>query len=314
MTKFVGKRLLLAIPTIIGVSMVVFLTIKIIPGDPVAALAGPGSSAATRQALSHHLGLDQSLPVQYLTWLKNMASGDFGTSIARQSAVRPLVFTAFNNTLILAVAGAVVATIGGIILGGIGALRRRSVLGRASSGASVLAVSAPQYSVALLLLIFLAVNHPVLPAGGMYNATGGGGFPALLRHLILPAIAAGLAPMGVVARVFRASLLEVMSQDFVASLRSRGLSKVTVVRRAVRNTLPSLFTIAGLQLGFLLGGVIFVETIFSWPGLGQIVYQAISQRDFAVIEAGSLILALAFVLLNLMADTAHGLIDPRVRQ
>jgi peptide/nickel transport system permease protein len=314
MRRFVGKRLLIAIPTIIGVSIVVFITIKLIPGDPVAALAGPGSTQAARDELTRHLGLDRAVPIQYLTWLKNMASGDFGISIARSTAVRPLVFTAFKNTLILALAGAVVATVGGIVLGGIGALWRRSVAGRVSAGASVLAVAAPQYSVALLLLIFFAVNHPLLPPGGMYNATGGGGLPALLRHLVLPAVAAGLAPMGVIARVFRASLLEVMSQDFVASLRSRGLSRVTVVRRAIRNTLPSLFTIAGLQLGFLLGGVIFVETIFSWPGLGQIVYQAIAQRDFTVIEAGSLILAVAFVILNLMADTAHGLVDPRVRR
>ncbi len=313
MGRFVAKRLLLAIPTVIGVTLVVFITVKLIPGNPVAALAGPSSSAASRAALIHRLGLDQSLPVQYFDWLKSFVTGDFGMSIARQQPVRPMVLTAFDNTLILALAGAIVAGVGGLILGGIGALWRRRLPGRAASALSVVSVSAPQYSVGLLLLIFLSVDNTIFPSGGMHNATGGGGFGALLDHLVLPAVAAGLAPMGVIARMFRASLLEVMSQDFVGSLNARGLSRARVMAHAVHNTVPSLFTVAGLQLGFLLGGVIFVETIYSWPGLGQLVYSAISERDFPVIEAGAFVLAVAFVLLNLLADLGHALVDPRVR-
>jgi peptide/nickel transport system permease protein len=216
--------------------------------------------------------------------------------------------------MILAFAGAVVAFVGGILLGLWSALRRNHVDGGVASGTSVVAVAAPQYSVALVLLVVLVVDNPIFPSGGMYNATGGGGFPALLDHLVLPAIAVGLAPMGVIARIFRSSLIDVMNQEFVSSLRARGLSKGSVLRHAFHNTLPSLFTVAGLQIGFLLGGAIFVEILFTWPGLGQLIFQAISSRDYPVIEACSLVLAVAFVLLNVVIDTGHALIDPRVRQ
>jgi peptide/nickel transport system permease protein len=313
MARFVLRRLLLAVPTVLGVTVVVFLTVKLIPGNPVAALAGPSSTPAARAALTHSLGLDRAMPIQYFDWLRNFVTGNFGTSIARQQPVRPMVMSAFNNTLILAVAGAVVAGVGGLLLGALGALWRRKGIGRAASAFSTVSVSAPQYSVALLLLIFLSVSHPIFPSGGMHNATGGGGFPSLLDHLVLPAIAAGLAPMGVIARMFRASLLEVLSQDFVLSLQARGLSRARVVWHAVHNTVPTLFTVAGLQLGFLMGGVIFVETIFSWPGLGQLVYSAISERDFPVIEGGAFVIAVALVLLNLLADVGHAAVDPRVR-
>jgi len=313
-SRFVLRRLLIAVPTLIGVTIVVFITIKIIPGDPIASLAGIGSTAATRAALTHRLGLDQPWPVQYFDWLKSILTGDFGMSISRQSPVRPLVLSALWNTLILAFAGGVVAFVGGTVLGAWSALRRRHVDGKIAGGASVVAVAAPQYSVALLLLVVLAVNNPIFPSGGMYDSGGGGGFPALLDHLVLPAIAVGLAPMGVVARIFRSSLLDVMDQEFVTSLRSRGLGRSAVLRHAFHNTLPSLFTVAGLQIGFLLGGAIFVEILFTWPGLGQLIFQAISSRDYPMIEACSLVLAVAFVLLNVVIDTGHALVDPRVRR
>ena len=314
MGRFIARRLLIAIPTLIGVTIVVFITIKIIPGNPISSLAGMNSTAATRAALTHRLGLDQPWLVQYFDWIKSTVQGDFGISISRQTPVRALVFSALGNTMILAFAGAVVAFVGGILLGLWSALRHNHVDGGVASGASVVAVAAPQYSVALVLLVVLVVNNPVFPSGGMYNATGGGGFPALLDHLVLPAIAVGLAPMGVIARIFRSSLIDVMNQEFVSSLRARGLSKGAVLRHAFHNTLPSLFTVAGLQIGFLLGGAIFVEILFTWPGLGQLIFQAISSRDYPVVEACSLVLAVAFVLLNVVIDTGHALIDPRVRQ
>ena len=314
MGRFIGRRLLIAIPTLIGVTIVVFITIKIIPGNPIASLAGMNSTAATRAALTHRLGLDQPWPVQYFDWIKSTVQGDFGMSISRQTPVRPLVFSALGNTMILALAGAVVAFVGGILLGLWSALRRNRLDGGVASGASVIAVAAPQYSVALVLLVVLVVDNPVFPAGGMYNASGGGGFPALLDHLVLPAIAVGLAPMGVIARIFRSSLIDVMNQEFVTSLRARGLSRRTVLRHAIHNTLPSLFTVAGLQFGFLLGGALFVEILFTWPGLGQLVYTSVTSRDYPTIEACSLLLAFAFVLLNVVIDTGHALVDPRVRR
>lgn len=313
MTRFVAHRLLVAIPTLIGVTVVVFITIKLIPGNPVAALAGTNSTPAIRAALSHRLGLDQPWPVQYFDWMKSTLHGDLGTSIAQQTGVGHLVLSALGNTLILALAGAVVAFVGGLLLGLWGALRQRHADGPIASGISAVAIAAPQYSVALVLLVVLAVNNPIFPSGGIHS-TGGGGFGDLLKHLVLPAIAAGLAPMGVIARILRAALVDVMNQEFIVSLKARGLSRGAILRHALHNTLPSLFTVAGLQIGFLLGGVIFVEILFTWPGLGQLIFQSISSRDYPVIEACSLLLAVAFVLLNVVIDAGHALVDPRVRR
>jgi peptide/nickel transport system permease protein len=313
MKGFLLRRTLIALPTLIGVTIVVFVTLKLIPGNPVAALAGMNSTPAVRAELTHRLGLDQPWPIQYLDWLRSVLSGDLGVSIAQQRPVRPLVLSALNNTLILAAAGAVVAFVGGTLLGGWSALRRRRPDGSLASGLAAAVVSAPQYTVALVLLVLLTVDVRAFPSGGMYNAVGGRGLGVLSRHLILPAVAVGLAPMGVVARIFRTSLCDVLDRDFVVSLKSRGLGRFRVLRHAFHNTLPSLLTVAGLQIGFLLGGAIFVEILFTWPGIGQLVFQSISARDYPMIEACSLVLAVAFVLINFVVDAAHAWIDPRVR-
>jgi peptide/nickel transport system permease protein len=311
MARFLLRRLLLAIPILLGVSIVVFITIKLIPGDPVATLLGPNATPQARADLTSRLGLDQPVPVQYLHWLKSVAQGDFGTSLSLQQPVGSLVATAFGNTAILAGTALILALIGGVILGSIVALRPRGVLAKVVSATSVAAISIPQYTVALLALLF-AVETGALPTGGMHD-TGVTGLGDLLKHLILPATAAALTPMGIVARMYAVSLSDVLSQEFVGSLRARGLSQATVIRHAMHNAVPSLLTITGLQVGYLLGGVLFVETIFSWPGIGLLVYQTISSRDMAVIQAGVLVSAVVLVLVNVLVDTVHGFIDPRVR-
>jgi peptide/nickel transport system permease protein len=311
--RFLARRILIAVPTLIGVTIVVFITVKIIPGNPVAALLGINAPESARIALEHRLGLTSPWPVQYIDWLKSVLSGNLGTSIARQQSVSSLVWSAFGNTAILAIGGAVVAVGGGVMLGAIGALRRGKIARGTVSAVSAFSVSAPQYTVGFILLVLLSVDNTVFPSGGMYGATGGGGLPSLLDHMILPSIAAGIVPMGIIARLFQGSLNEVLDQEFITSLRSRGLSQGRIIRHAIHNTLPSLFTIAGLQIGFLLGGVIFVETIFTWPGIGELVYQSITARDYPVIEGATLVIAVALVLLNIVVDAGHALIDPRVR-
>jgi peptide/nickel transport system permease protein len=311
MARFVARRLLLAIPILLGVSIVVFITIKLIPGDPVSTLLGPNATPQARADLTSRLGLDQPLPVQYFSWLKSVVQGDFGTSLTLQQPVGSLVSKAFLNTALLAGTALILALIGGVVLGTIVALRPRGALAKVVSATSVAAISIPQYTVALLALLF-AVETGALPTGGMHD-TGAGGAGDLLEHLILPAVAAALTPMGIVARMYAVSLSDVLSQEFIGSLRARGLSQRTVVRHAMHNAVPSLLTITGLQVGYLLGGVLFVETIFSWPGLGLLVYQTISSRDMAVIQAGVLVSAVVLVLVNVLVDTVHGFIDPRVR-
>jgi peptide/nickel transport system permease protein len=311
MTSFLRRRLLLALPILIGVSIVVFITIKMIPGDPVSALLGPNGTPQARAALTARLGLHKALPLQYIDWIWAVLHGNLGTSISLQESVGPLVMTAFGNTMILLVAALFLATIAGVALGTLIALRPGSPLGRLVSGSSLCAISIPQYTVALLLLLF-AVETGVLPTGGMHG-NGSGGLGDLLAHLLLPALAAAVAPAGIVARMFSVALADVLSQDFVDAMRARGLKQAAIVRHAMHNALPSLLTITGLQLGYLLGGVLFVETIFDWPGIGQQVYEAISTRDMPLIQAGVLVSAVVLVLANVVVDAVHALIDPRVR-
>jgi peptide/nickel transport system permease protein len=312
MTRFLARRLLYAIPVLLGVSIIVFATVKIIPGDPVATLAGMNSTPAQRAELRHSLGLDKNVFVQFWTWLSHALQGNLGTSIAQHRPTAGLVMSAFGNTLILAAYAMVLALALGLLLGGVAALMPKSIAGRICSAISSISVSAPQYSVALLFIIFISLDTGAFPVSGMH-ATAGGGFGDLLWHGFLPALTSALVPAGMIGRVFRASLLDALGMDFVEALRARGLSPNRVLLHAVHNTLPSLLTMAGLQVGYLLGGVVFVETIFSWPGLGQLLFNSISSRDLPVIQAGVLISAAAFVLVNIVVDSAHALIDSRVR-
>ncbi|MFF0344802.1 ABC transporter permease [Kribbella sp. NPDC004875] len=312
MTGFVLRRLGYGVPVLLGVALVVFLTVKLVPGDPVALLAGTGASEQTKDALRHSLGLDQNLFVQFWRWLTKALHGDLGTSIAQHRPARELVVSAFGNTLVLAAYALILALVLGVILGGVSALRPGTVLGRICSAISSISVSAPQYSVALLFIVYVSLGTGAFPVSGMHGATGGG--PGdLLWHGFLPALTSALVPAGMIGRVFRASLMDVLRQDFVEALRARGLPRRTVLLHAVHNTLPSLLTMAGLQVGYLLGGVVFVETIFSWPGLGQLLFTSISTRDLPVTQAGVLVSAAVFVGVNIVVDTAHALIDSRVR-
>lgn len=313
MIAFLSRRVLSAVPIVIGVSLVVFITIKIIPGDPVASLLGPTSSPEARAALTARLGLDRALPVQYFSWISHVLQGDLGTSIAKHTPVTPLVMSAFGNTLILTAFAAIVAFALGILLGAISALRRGKVSAAVSNAISLVSISVPQYSIALLLIIYVATGTGLFPTAGMYDAIGGGGWGDLFNHIVLPGVTAALVPAGIVARMFRSTVIDVMSMDFIDSMRARGLSERRILVHAFHNTLPTLLTIAGLQLGYLLGGVVFVETVFSWPGIGLLVYQSITQRDLPVIQAGVIVSALAFVLINVVVDALHATIDPRVR-
>lgn len=313
MTTFLVRRVLSAVPILVGVSLVVFITIKIIPGDPVASLLGPTSTPEARAALTQRLGLDDPLPTQYLAWVWHVLQGDLGASISKQTQVRPLVLDAFTNTLVLTAFAAVLAFVGGLALGAVAALRRGKLSAAISNAIALFSISVPQYSIGLLLIIYIATGTGLFPTSGMYDPIGGGGWGDLGHHIILPGITAALVPAGIIARMFRSTVIDVMSMEFIDAMRSRGLSERRILLHAFHNTTPTLMTIAGLQLGYLLGGVIFVETVFSWPGLGLLVFQSISQRDLPVIQAGVIVSALAFVVINLVVDALQATIDPRVR-
>jgi len=310
---YIGRRLLMAVPTLLGVSLVIFITIKIIPGDPIAALLGPTGTPEARAALESRLGLNDPLPLQYWNWLTHAVTGDLGTSLSRRSDVTPMVVDALGNTLVLTFAAALLSIVLGVAIGALTALRENGIIARLGNAFALFAISVPQYSVGLLLIIWLAAGAGLFPVSGMHTANGDGGFGDLLDHLVLPAVTAALVPAGIIARMFRSSVRDVMAMDFIEALTARGFSRRRVMVHAFHNTVPSLLTVAGLQIGYLLGGVVFVEAVFAWPGIGLLVYQSISQRDLPVIQAGVLISALAFVLINVIVDVLHGVIDPRVR-
>lgn len=312
MITFLGRRLAYGIPVLFGVAVIVFVTVKIIPGDPVALLAGPGASEQTKDELRSRLGLDDNIFGQFWSWLTHAVQGDLGTSIAQHTGALGLVWDAFMNTLILAAFATVIALVLGLTLGALAALYPTSIAGKICSAISAIAVSAPQYSVGLLLIVYGAIGLAWFPVTGMHSSTDDS-FPDLLWHGFLPALTSALVPAGVIGRVFRSSLLDALSMDFVEALRARGLSERRIFIHAVHNTLPSLLTMTGLQVGYLLGGVVFVETIFSWPGLGLLLFQSISTRDLPVTQAAVLISALCFVLINIIVDTVHALVDSRVR-
>lgn len=313
MRRYLVRRLLLVVPILLGVSVVVFFTLKLLPGDPVSSLLGPTATTQDRADLIAEYGLDRPLHEQYVTWLGNVVTGDLGRSIARQTAVTPMVTDALSNTLILTGVAFGIAVVGGLGLGAVGAFRRGKPSAAVASGVAVLSLSAPQYSVGLVLMIYLGVQTGWFPTGGMYTAGSGETLSDLANHVVLPALAAALVPMGILARMFRAALLDALSQDWVEALRARGIPRAKILRHVVHNSLPTVLTVAGLQFGYLLSGVVFIETIYSWPGIGLLVFQSISQRDVAVIQAGVLVSALAFVVANLAVDVVHGMVDPRVQ-
>jgi peptide/nickel transport system permease protein len=314
MGRYLLRRVLLAVPTMLGVSLVVFLTIKLIPGDPTAALLGPRATPEARAAISDRYGLDQPLPVQYVKWLGQAVQGNLGDSIVQSRPVSEMIGPALDNTITLTLFAASVTVLGGALLGMVMAFGRSRASRSLASGVSLVAASTPQYSLGLILIVVFALNLDWLPAGGLHSPTEPSTLSSTFRHLILPGLTAAAIPTGIVARMFASALREEGAQPYVESDRARGLPERRVRLHILHGSLASLLTISGLQIGYLLGGVVFVEVVFSWPGVGQLIYQSIAGSDYAVIQAGVLLAALGFVVLNVLVDVARAALDPRVRR
>lgn len=309
---FLLRRIALMIPTLLGVTVIVFLMLQIVPGDPVDSILPPDATQADRQRMTQELGLDRPLYVQYFSWLTNIVQGDFGRSIIKRIEVNELLFDGLLNTFILSIAAGILSFGLSILIGVYSAYHPKSWAASLANIIGLTGVSIPNFWAALILVGIFSVMLGWLPPSGM-SSIGGGGLGDLLKHLILPSVAAGMTTLGVMTRMIRSTVYDILHQDFVTTLRAKGARSSTILIHVLKNGTPTILTVAGLQFGYLLGGSVLVETVFSWPGVGQLIYQAISQRDFPVIQAGVLMIAVLFVALNLLVDLVHGLIDPRIR-
>ena len=316
MWSYLLRRLLYAVPIALGVTLVSFVLIYIAPGDPLNAIAPADAPADVIEALKVSYGLDQPLPVRYLLWLNRALHGDLGSSIASGRAVADEVRAALGNTLVLAGMAAGMGVTLGALMGGVAGLRTGSWVDRVVTALAVVGVSVPHYWLGLVLTIVFSVHLGWLPAMG----AGPGGSSQWLwdlphmRHLVLPALTLSVIPLGILARTVRALVADLMQQEFVTALRARGLGETAILRHVARNAAPTVLAVAGLQLGYLMGGSILVETVFAWPGTGFLLNAAIFQRDLPLLQGPILVLAMFFVGLNLIVDVLQTALDPRIQR
>ena len=332
MYGFVLKRLALLAPTLVGISLLVFLMIHLVPGDPAQVMLGERANAETLAALRAEMGLDQPFHVQFGRFFGSLLQGDLGRSIRTHEKISTELLQRFPATCELTFASMIIAALGGIVAGLLAAVRRARFMDYASMIAATAGISLPIFWLALMLILLLAVYLPFFPVSGrlsphlyveprthfyLLDALLSGNLRAfgdILWHLALPTIALSTVPMAVIARMTRASLLEVLGEDYIRTAWSKGLAKKAVVlRHAVKNAFIPTLTVIALQSGYLLGGAIITETIFSWPGLGRWLFLAVQARDFRAVQGGVLLLATVFVTINLIADVLYAWLDPRIR-
>ncbi|MCJ2070703.1 ABC transporter permease [Methylobacterium sp. J-030] len=316
MLLYTLKRLVYATPVAFGVSIVCFLLVHLAPGDPLSAILPADATQATIDEMRAAYGFDKPLPVQYLIWLWHVLHGDLGISIATGRPVLGEVSRAVVNSLILASVATVIGFTFGTLFGFVAGYHRNSLADRAASALSVFGVSVPHYWLGMVLVIVFSATLGWLPPTGAGPDGSGNWRPDFdhLRYLILPAVTMSVIPMGIIARTVRALVADILSQDFVEALRAKGMDERGVFRHVVRNAAPTALAIMGLQLGYLLGGSILVETVFAWPGTGFLLNAAIFQRDLPLLQGSILVLAMFFVLLNLLVDVMQTALDPRIER
>ena len=304
MIRYLGRRILVTLPTLWLVTVVVFSMVRLLPGDPAETIAGLHATQEAVAGLREELGLDQPLLVQYGQFLAGLVRFDLGRSTMSRAPVLDELLPRLPVSLILAVASMGVAVTVGVLLGVLAALRRRTWVDYLAMSASVAGLSTPTFVLGLLLILVLSVQWRLLPATGA----------ASWWHFILPALTLGLPAAAVVARMARSSLLEVLRQDFVRTAWAKGLpGRAVVYRHALKNALIPVITISGLQFGQLMGGAVVVESVFGLPGLGKLLVDRVLGRDYPVIQGVVLVAACGFVLTNLVVDLVYSLVDPRIR-
>jgi peptide/nickel transport system permease protein len=311
---YIGKRLIASVPILLGLSVIVFAMMALIPGDPATAILGSYATPENVARLNSQLGLDKPLVEQYFIWLGNLFHGDMGRSYALNRPVADEVFERFGATLILAGASLILCSIFGLIAGIAAAVHQFGWTDRVVTFLVLIGISTPSFWLGLLLIMLFAVELQWLPASGMYAIYGGGGPLDLLAHLAMPAVTLAVVATAVIARLTRAAMLEVLRQDYIRTARAKGVSERRVIyRHAFKAALVSIIPVIGIQAGFVLGGAVYIETVFQWPGIGRMLVNAISTRDLLLVQGGVLVVAASYVFFNLLADVAQTIVDPRLR-
>ncbi|MDV3352096.1 ABC transporter permease [Leptolyngbyaceae cyanobacterium CCMR0082] len=334
MGRYILKRLLHLVPVLLGISLLVFAFLHLIPGDPALVLLGDRANPDQVAALRERMGLNEPLPLQYLSFLGSLLKFDLGESIFTGIPIWDEIKLRWPATFELSVSAMLIALVLGIPAGVIAAVRKNSWIDNLTMSGSLLGVSMPVYWLGLLLVYLFAVNLQWLPPSGrigietglafepitgffIFDALVQGDFAALkniLSHLVLPAITLSTIPLAILARITRSAMLEVLSQDYIRTARAKGLVELFVIgKHALKNAMLPVVTIVGLEFGTLLGGAILTETIFSWPGIGKWIYEGILQRDYPVVQGGVIFVAFVFVLVNLIVDISYAFLDPRIQ-
>jgi len=304
MTRYIVRRLLLAIPVLIGVSIVVFWMIRAIPGDPARVLAGEGAPLEVVERIREQYGLNEPLHVQYMVFLKHLLQGDLGRSIRSRRPVTEEVAARLGPTLELAAGSMVVAIVIGVSTGILSAVRPNSWIDAVSTFIALVGISMPVFWLGLMLMYFFSYELGWFPTAGR----------GTWRHLVLPSLTLGLSTAAIIARMTRSSMLEVLRQDYVRTARAKGLHEWAVVlKHTFRNALIPIVTVTGLQMGSLLGGAVMTESVFAWPGIGRLMVDSIIARDYPVVQGAVLVVAVGFILINLLVDVLYAYINPTIR-
>ncbi len=304
MRRYLIRRLLSAVVVLFAVAVVSFLMLHLIPGDPARSVAGLNADDAEVEAIRTQLGLDRPLPVQFATFLGNAVQGDLGRSIKSRKPVAMELADRLPATVHLALAAALISTVLGILTGVLSAVRRQSVLDVCSTVLAIGGVSLPIYWLGLVLILVFSVQFQWFPTTGYEGP----------RHLVLPAVTLGYYSTAVISRMTRSSMLEVLSMDYIRTARAKGLAERAVIQRhALKNAMIPTVTVVGLQLGALLSGAVITETVFAWPGIGKYAVDATLGRDYPVVQAVVLLMAVIFTTVNLAVDLLYAHLDPRIR-
>ena len=333
MLRFILRRVGMVVPTVIGITVLVFALIHLIPGDPVEIMMGTrGMDAAAHAQALHQLGLDRPLPVQYWRYLVQAVHGDLGQSLVSNTPVLSEFFSRFPATLELSICALLFAIVVGLPVGVAAALQRGRALDHSVMGVALTGYSMPIFWWGLILIMFFSVKLGWTPVSGRvavefdvphvtgfmlidaFLSTDPGAWRSAVSHLVLPSIVLGTIPLAVIARMTRSSMLEVLREDYIRTARAKGLSRTRVVIvHALRNALIPVVTVIGLQVGTLLAGAVLTETLFSWPGIGKWLIDAIGRRDYPVVQGGILLIALLVIAVNLIVDLLYGVLNPRIR-